>query len=115
MRRQARGGDDGEGARQGEANAAILQVSVTAVFNGLIGELRHLADDPAARLEKTPDQYERDFATQLGNLRQRTLERIQSNLFLVGDFRDSLRRIESQCNAAAAGGLYLPAVQASGF
>ena len=89
-------------ARLGEANAAILQESVTAVFNGLIGELRHLADDPAARLEKTPDQYERDFATQLGNLRQRTLERIQSNLFLVGDFRDSLRRIESRCNAAAA-------------
>ena len=89
-------------ARLGEANAAILQESVTAVFNGLIGELRHLADDPAARLEKTPDQYERDFATQLGNLRQRTLARIQSNLFLAVDFKKSFNDIAAKCNAAAA-------------
>ncbi|MBR4354531.1 MAG: hypothetical protein IKP97_04450 [Kiritimatiellae bacterium] len=82
----------------------LVAAGDTLSLSAEIGELRHLADDPAARLEKTPGQYERDFATQLGNLRQRTLERIQSNLFLVGDFRDSLRRIESRCNAATAGG-----------
>ena len=88
-------------ARIGEENMNSLQVSVTGLFNGLIGELRHLADDPAARLEKTPDQYERDFATQIENLRQRTLARIQSNLFLAVDFKKSFNDIAAKCNAAA--------------
>lgn len=88
-------------ARIGEENMNSLQVSVTGLFNGLIGELRRLADDPAARLEKTPDQYERDFATQIENLRQRTLARIQSNLFLAVDFKKSFNDIAAKCNAAA--------------
>ena len=88
-------------ARIGEENMNSLQVSVTGLFNGLVGELRHLADDPAARLEKTPDQYERDFATQIENLRQRTLARIQSNLFLAVDFKKSFNDIAAKCNAAA--------------
>ena len=86
-------------ARLGEANAAILQESVTAVFNGLIGELRRLANDPAAHLDKTPDQYERDFATQVENLRQRTLARIQSNLFLAVDFKKSFNDIAAKCSS----------------
>ena len=88
-------------ARIGEENMNSLQVSVTGLFNGLIGELRRLADDPAARLKKTPDQYERDFATQIENLRQRTLARVQSNLFLAVDFKKSFNDIAAKCNAAA--------------
>ena len=88
-------------ARIGEENMNSLQVSVTGLYNGLIGELRRLANDPEARLEKTPDQYERDFATQIENLRQRTLARIQSNLFLAVDFKKSFNDIAAKCNAAA--------------
>ena len=83
-------------ARIGEENMNSLQVSVTGLFNGLIGELRHLADDPAARLEKTPDQYERDFATQIENLRQRTLARVQSNLRSRASSRTSSWRSTSR-------------------
>ena len=89
-------------ARIGEENMNSLQVSVTGLFNGLIGELRHLADDPAARLEKTPDQYERDFATQIENLRQRTLARIQSNL-------------QRSCRQAGRGGNERARVRREGF
>jgi len=88
-------------ARIGEENMNSLQVSVTGLFNGLMGELRRLANDPAAHLDKTPDQYERDFATQIENLRQRTLARVQSNFFLAVDFKKSFNDISAKCNAAA--------------